>query len=515
MRMTLTALHCVWLAALLVGCGGAPRAPAPSPKPAPTPAPTPAPEVPTPAPEPTTPPGPQTGAQPAAALAPRRPTPIADAYREVATRLLESGTAGRGAYEKLAHLTDRIGHRVAGSKQLDDAIAWAQQAMKDDGHENVHAEKVMVSQWLRGELALTVESPRRHPLNALALGFSGGTGKQGVTAEVVVVDSFEALGALGEAGVKGKIVLFNHVMPAYTEEKGTGYGAASRFRTRGPAAAAKLGAVAALTRSATSRSLRTPHTGVTLFEAEQKPIPCAAVATEDADLLARLVAAGPVKLKLVLTAKTGKPVPSANVLGELRGREKPDEIVLIGAHLDSWDVGQGAHDDGAGCVIMMEALSILRRAGLQPRRTIRVVLFTNEERGLEGATEYARQHAAELANHVAAIESDGGGFKPVGLSYEGKAEDPAFARLGDLVTLLAPLAASALSIGYSGTDLMPLGPAGVPRMGHDVDSSTYFDYHHTEADTLDKVDPTHLQQNATMMAIVAYVLADMPERLGQ
>jgi carboxypeptidase Q len=452
---------------------------------------------------------------PSPAPPPAAPTPIADAFREVASQILTAGLDSTGAFDKLAYLTDRIGNRIAGSKRLEQAVAWSARSMTGEGHENVHAEKVMVAYWERGEFSLEMLSPAPQGLSATALGLSPATGKNGVKAEVVVVGSFDALQALGQAGVKGKIVLFNHVMPRYTSEAGTGYGEASTYRTRGPAAAAKLGAIAALTRSATARSLRTPHTGVTIFEAGQPRIPAAAVSTEDADLVARLAATGPVILKLVLGAKDHGKVPSANVLGELRGRERPHEIVLLGAHLDSWDVGQGAQDDGAGCVTMMEAMSIFRRAGLRPRRTIRVVLYTNEEHGMDGALSYAREHADELSNHVAAIESDGGSFEPVGLSYEGKLDDRAYARLADLVTLLAPLGATTLKVGHSGTDLIPLGPAGVPRLSHTTNGATYFDYHHTDADTLDKVDPKLLQTNATMMAVVAYVLAEMPERLAQ
>jgi Zn-dependent M28 family amino/carboxypeptidase len=446
---------------------------------------------------------------------PSPPTPIADAFRNAASQILASGRASNGAYEKLAYLTDRIGNRIAGSKQLEQAIAWAQKVMTADGHEDVHAEKAMVDHWERGDFSLEMVSPVPHRLAGTALGLSPGTAKNGVTAEVVVVDSFDALEALGQAKVKGKIVLFNHVMPPYTSEAGSGYGEASNYRVKGPAAAAKLGAVAALTRSATARSLRSPHTGMTKFDDGQPRIPAAAVSTEDAELVARLAAKGPVSVKLVLGAKDLGKVPSANVVGELRGRETPREIVLLGAHIDSWDVGQGAQDDGAGCVIMMEALSILRRAGLRPRRTIRVVLFTNEEHGLDGARAYAKEHEGELAGHVAAVESDGGSFEPVGLSYEGKPDDPAYARLADLVTLLAPLDATKLTTGHAGSDLAPLGPAGVPRIGHKTNGATYFDYHHTEADTLDKVDPKLLQDNATMMAIVGYVLAEMPDRLAR
>jgi Zn-dependent M28 family amino/carboxypeptidase len=427
---------------------------------------------------------------------------------------LASGRGSNGAHDKLAFLTDRIGHRIAGSKQLEQAVSWAEKTMTAEGHEAVRAEKAMVGYWERGAFSLEIVTPASQKLSGTALGLSPGTSKNGVTAEVVVVDSFAALEALGPAKIKGKIVLFNHVMPPFSTEAGSGYGEASNYRVNGPAAAAKLGALAALTRSATARSLRSPHTGMTKFEDGQPRIPAAAVTTEDADLLARLAAQGPVSLKLVLGATDHGKVASANVVGELRGREKPGEIVLLGAHLDSWDVGQGAQDDGAGCVIMMEALSILRRDGLRPRRTIRVVLFTNEEHGLDGARAYAKDHADELSSHVAAIESDGGSFEPVGLTYEGKREDPVYARLADLVMLLAPLGATTVRTGHSGSDLAPLGPAGVPRISHTTNGATYFDIHHTEADTLDKVDPKLLQDNAAMMAVVAYVLAEMPDRLA-
>jgi Zn-dependent M28 family amino/carboxypeptidase len=518
------------LAVCLTGCGGPPKKPTPI-------APTPAPEVPTPAPEPKQPgpisPVPTSIASPAAAdmsataaarkvspasvPAPRAKTPIADAYRDVTAKILAAGTSGRSAFGRLAYLTDHIGARIAGSKKLDEAIAWAQKSFAADGQENVHAEKAMVSHWERGELDLQMLTPATHALHGLALGLAPGTGKKGITAQVVIIDDFDQLKALGVKGVKGKIVLFNHAMPPYTEEKGSGYGESSAFRVRGPGAASRLGAVAVLTRSATARSLGTPHTGVTLFDVPKgdKEIPAVAITLEDADLITRLAAEGPVTLKLVSGARNLGKVPSANVIAELRGREKPDEVVVLAAHLVSWDVGPGAQDAGAGVVIMMEALAILRRGGWVPKRTIRVVLYTNEEHGIDGAIAYGKDHAGELGKHVAAIESDGGSFKPLGLSYEGKADAPAYARLADLITLLAPLGATSLEASHSGTDLIPLVAAGVPSLGHRTDGSTYFDYHHTDADTLDKVDPTFLQQNAAMMAVVAYVLADMPERLGQ
>jgi hypothetical protein len=388
--------------------------------------------------------------------------------------------------------------------------------MTADGLE-ARTEKVMVGHWERGEGRGEIVAPHRRTLHLLALGNSPATPRGGLTAEVVVVDSLEALDALGPAAVRGKIVLFNKVM--VTDERGPHYGEVSPIRGRGPAKAAALGAKAALVRSLTSNSLRTPHTGGTWWGRDPKAprIPAAAVSTEDADLIARYAAAGPVKVRLVLTPKQHPDAPSANVIGELRGRETPEEIVLLGAHLDSWDVGQGAMDDGAGCVIMMEAVAILKRLGLQPRRTIRVVLFTNEELGLDGAEQYVKDHAGELAQHVAAIESDLGSYEPRGVMLAAKEGGRALEQLVDIVSLLAPLGAGRAILGFAGSDIEALEEAGAktPLIGHWMDPSRYFDVHHTEADTLDKVDPVILQENATVVAVVAYVLAEMPARLGE
>jgi Zn-dependent M28 family amino/carboxypeptidase len=272
--------------------------------------------------------------------------------------------------------------------------------------------------------------------------------------------------------------------------------------------ASRRGAAAALMRSVTARSLRTLHAGMTLFADGAKPLPCAAITTEDADYLARLAASGEtIRMTLTLGAKLLGDVDSANVVGELVGREKPDEIVVLAAHLDSWDVGHGAHDDGAGVVVMMEALTTLRKLGLTPRRTIRVVLYTNEENGISGATAYPRAHADELAKHVAALESDSGGFAPVGFSVTGG--EGAVPMLADVASLLAPIQATQVEAGFGGVDIMTLGPAGVPQLGLRVEGSRYFDYHHTEADTLDKVDPEDLKKCVAASAIMAYVLAEM------
>jgi carboxypeptidase Q len=446
--------------------------------------------------------------------APPPATPIADAYRDVAAKIIAEARADRGSWDKLSHLTDRIGNRLAGTPQLDQAIAWAAEAMKADGHE-VHTEKVMVPHWVRGAEHARITAPIQRDMVVITLGGSVGTPKGGVKGKVVVVHDWKDLAAK-KADVKGAIVLFDVAMPAWTEEHGSGYGEVVPYRWASASAAAKLGAVAVLMRSVTAHSLRTPHTGSMGYADDAPKIPSAAVTVEDSTLLARLASEGDVSVQLELGAKMLPDVPSANVIGELRGREHPDEIVVIGGHIDSWDVGQGAHDDGAGCVHAMQALTVLRRLGLQPRRTIRVVLFTNEENGTRGAAGYAETHAAEVGKHVAAIESDSGGFAPRGfeLAAPGEDGDAVAAHVDDLVSLLAPIGATKISRSeHAGTDIGPLTAKGVLSFGLHTDGRTYFDIHHTPADTLDKVDPAALADGVAAMAVMAYVLADMPEPL--
>jgi carboxypeptidase Q len=277
--------------------------------------------------------------------------------------------------------------------------------------------------------------------------------------------------------------------------------------------------VAVLVRSVTAYSLYTPHTGALRYDPAVPKIPAAAITVEDAELIARLVKAEqPVTVHLRLSGKTLEDTASANVVGELRGSTNPEEVVVIGGHLDSWDVGHGAHDDGGGCVVAMEAITVLRKLNLIPRRTIRVVLWTNEENGLRGAKAYVEKHKEELANHVAAIESDGGVFHPTGFSVE--CNDPlceraASEQLKDIIRVLEPLGPMDIEVGYSGADVGPMRDAGVVLMGHRVEGATYFHLHHSAADTIDKVDPTELSKNVAAMAVMAYVIADMPERLGR
>lgn len=440
-------------------------------------------------------------------------SPIAEDYADVAAKIIAATRGDRAAYAKLAYLTDRIGHRLSGSPGLERAVAWASKAMADDGH-TVRTEHVMVPHWERGAEEAAVVAPVERPLAILGLGGSVATPKGGLVAPVVVVRSWDELERQA-AQVKGAIVLYDVAMPPYDEDTGSGYGEVAPYRSRGPSRAAKLGAVGVLMRSVTARSLRTPHTGALRYEPDVPKIPAAAVATEDAQLIARLAAAGPVRVRLRLESRVLPDAPSANVIGELRGRERPDEIVVIGAHLDSWDVGQGAHDDGAGCVMMMQALTTLRQLGLVPRRTIRVVLFTNEENGLAGAKAYAQDHAAELAKTVLAVEADSGGFAPRGFSVEAApAVAPrVLARVQEIVALMRPLGVGKVVAGHSGADLSPMIPAGVPGLGLIVDGRAYFDVHHTEADTLDKVDPAALADGVAALAILAYVAADLPARV--
>jgi Zn-dependent M28 family amino/carboxypeptidase len=414
-------------------------------------------------------------------------------------------------------LCDGIGHRLSGSASLERAVLWAVETLKSDGQENVRAEKVMVPHWVRGSESAEMTEPRRMTLSMLGLGGSIGTPPDGITAPVVVVRNEAELETQG-GGAKGKIVLFNNPMPPYDDEKGSRYGETVRFRGKGASLAAKKGAVACLVRSVTARSLRSPHTGAMGYADGVTRIPAAAISAEDADIIARLFARGQsVLVTLKMQAQTLPDAESANVIGELRGRERPDEIVVIGGHIDSWDVGQGAHDDGAGVVMAMEALSVLRKLGLRPRRTIRVVLWTNEENGLAGGKAYAKDHAAELARHVAAIESDSGGFAPEGFSVECKdeaREKIAASQVRDIARLVSRLGVKKVLLGHSGADVGPMKDSGVILMGIFTEGSTYFDYHHSPADTLDKVDAEELSRCVASLAVMAYVIADMPTRLG-
>ena len=375
----------------------------------------------------------------------------------------------------------------------------------------------MVNKWVRGKEFVQMVKPREMNFPMLGLGGSIGTAGKELTAPVVVVDSKDKLDELSDDQVKGKIVVFNFPMPAYSETEGSGYGAAVRYRGSGAKWAAERGGIAALVRSVTAYSLQSPHTGaMSKYTAEFEKVPAAAISIEAATMLKRLQDRGKQpEVTLYMEAKDHGEVPSANVVAEIVGSEKPDEIVLIGGHIDSWDVGQGAQDDGCGCVVAMEALNVIRKLGLKPKRTIRVVLWTNEENGLAGARSYAARHVNE--NHVAAIESDSGGFKPQGLSIEMQGDDEeriAVEQLGKVLSLLGKVGSTRATTGYSGADVNPLKETGTACMGLRVDGRLYFNTHHTHADTVDKVDPDELTDCVATLATAAFVIADLPKRLG-
>ncbi len=427
--------------------------------------------------------------------------PLSEAYRDTAQKLLDAATTDAAGYAKLAWLCDRIGNRLAGSPSLDRAIAWAAAEMRKDGLVNVVTPEVKVPHWVRGRERLTLVSPVERELAMLGLGDSVGTGKSGVTAEVVVVHSFDELDKLGRAAVAGKIVLYN--VPYVN------YFTTVRYRSAGASRASALGAVGMLVRSVSPVSLQTPHTGVLEYAADSPKIPAAAVTHEGAAMLDRLCASGePVRVKLEMEAQMLPDAKSANVIGEIRGREMPDQYVVIGGHLDSWDVGQGAQDDGSGCITAMQAAALIRKLDRAPRRTIRVVLFTNEENGSAGGIAYKQWANANSKNHFAAIEMDGGAEKPLGFGVTG---DGLLAQATEIGKLLEPMGAGAVTRGGGGADISPLMKEGVPGLAVRTAMAHYFDWHHTAADTLDKVNKDDLRANIGAMAVMAYVLADMPD----
>lgn len=432
-------------------------------------------------------------------------------------RLIGEALTSDVGWERLVHLCDRIGHRLSGSPQLDKAIAWAQERMREDGLVEVRAEPVEVPAWIRGSASLDLIAPRPMSLDVLALGGSVATPEGGIEADVIVVDSLPDMASRDEADVAGHIVVYDLPFTSYRETVG--------IRTRGAAAAAKKGAVASLVRSVGPHSLQTPHTGNQGYEEGVPPIPAAAITMETSEMLRRLQERGTTpRLSLKLGCSMGPPAQSANVIGEIRGSEKPDEVVLVGCHLDSWDVGQGAQDDGAGCLAAMEAGRLIARLPEPPLRTVRVVLFTNEENGLAGGRTYAAEHADET--HFAVLESDTGAGTPLGFRVDlripptepggdavrDEAAWPAtLARLTPLRDALAPLAATDLTPGYAGADISPLVRMGAPGFGLSQDMSGYWPIHHTEADTIDKIDPVVFRQNVAVFTTAAWVLANMSD----
>jgi carboxypeptidase Q len=430
---------------------------------------------------------------------------VATSYRAAADSLIRAATADSAAYRRLGRLVDTFGPRISGSASLEAAIDWILDLMKSDGLENVRGEPVMVPHWVRGAESADLVKPRAARLAMLGLGGSVATPKGGITAPVLVVSSLEELNARA-ADARGKIVLFDVPL--------TDYPVTRRVRTDGPSAAARAGAVACLIRSVASASIRSPHTGLTRYDSTVRKIPAAALSVEDAMMLHRFQDRGePIVVTLKMSARTLPDARSRNVVAEIVGREKPDEVVVLGGHIDSWDVGQGAMDDGGGSVAAWEAVRLMHRLGLRPRRTVRVVLWTNEEGGGAGGLAYRDAHAAELPKHVLAMESDNGAFNPKGYVLAGT--DSAAAVVQQVAGLLQPINATGVQRvdGSPAADITPLAEAGVATMEVDTDGSRYFWYHHSEGDTLDKLDPAELARCVAAMAVMAYVVADLPDPL--
>jgi carboxypeptidase Q len=429
-----------------------------------------------------------------------------DGYHEPVGRIIRAALVNDFAWRRLAYLTDTFGHRLSGSPSLSAAIDWALTQMESDGLENVRADAVMVPHWVRGRESLEIVTPHPQSIPMLGLGMSVGTPPDGTEADLLVVDSFVELERKA-AEARGKIVLFNVPFK--------GYGPTVAYRVNGASQAADAGAVAMLVRSVGPDGLRTPHTGMLVYRDSAPRIPAAAISAEDAARLARMAARGQrVRLRLSMEATLGPDAASANVIAEVRGRERPDEIVLVSGHFDSWDVGSGATDDGGGAIAAWEVARLLKTLDLRPRRTIRVVLFTNEENGLRGGLDYRDRYHAALGQHVLMMESDAGVFTPLGFGFSGN--DTARAQVTAIASLLGATGATHIAASGGGADIGPSVVAGrVPAMSLEVEGSKYFLVHHTDADTVDKIDAMDLAKCVAAMTGMAYVVADMPQRLGE
>src|SRR5213596_3464210 len=424
------------------------------------------------------------------------------------------------AYRQVAHLANNIGPRLSGSAQAAKAVEYVANELKAIGCE-VQLEKVMVPHWMRGEeTAGLVEFPGQaqstmQKIVLCALGGSVATPPEGIEAEVIAVRNFDELKSMPRDKVAGKIALFNYPFDKQMAAEGRAneaYGEAVVYSGDGPSAAARQGAVACLIRSVGGADYRLPHTGQTTYADDAPKIPAGALTAEDADLIVDLLRQGPVKMKLTLTPQQLPDVESYNVIGDIKGSEHPEQVIIVSGHLDSWDLGTGAIDDATGVGVSMEAANLIQNLHLKPKRTIRAIAWMNEENGSAGSKQYAKDHEKEWANHFAAMETDGGAGHPLGLNIKGKPE---------VKKMLAPVAAILQESGagilhlveHCGADIEALEKAGVPSFSPIQDSRFYFNYHHTAADTLDKIAPKELAENSAVVAVVAYALANMEQPL--
>ncbi|XP_070389649.1 carboxypeptidase Q-like isoform X2 [Dermacentor albipictus] len=415
------------------------------------------------------------------------------------------GSERNKTYEELAFFVDTYRTRFTGTAALERSINYMVKLLKRRHLDNVHTEPARVPRWVRGYEEAWMMSPQLKKLPVLGLGYSAATAHRGITAPVLVVDSFEELQKNREKAV-GKILVFN--------QKFVSYSASAKYRMQGPAEAAKAGAVAVLVRSVTPLSIASPHTGFTQFTDKRNRVPAASITVEDAELLKRLQNRGitPV-VKLIMRNKDLPAVISRNTVAEITGREKPREVVIVSGHIDSWDVGQGAMDDGGGAFISWRALDVLRQLGLRPRRTVRSILWTAEEMGFIGAAQYFKDHGDEKKERVnIAMESDMGTFKPMGLEFSGHSER-AKCVIAEVLSLFSGINATELRTGAEAPDLEQWISAGFPVASLMTDNGKYFYFHHTDGDTMTVHDPIILDLCTALWAGVAYVLADLEDSL--
>lgn len=427
-------------------------------------------------------------------------------YEDVAKAIINLAVYGKyqnRSYERLGLLVDTVGPRLSGSKNLEKAIQIMYQNLQQDGLENVHLEQVRIPHWERGEESAVMVVPRIHKLAILGLGGSIGTPPEGITAEVLVVASFVELQRRASEA-RGKIVVYNQ---PYTD-----YGKTVQYRERGAVEAAKVGAVASLIRSVASFSIYSPHTGHQGYQDGVPKIPTACITIEDAEMMSRMASRGvKIVIHLKMGAKTYPDTDSFNTVAEITGSKYPEEVVLVSGHLDSWDVGQGALDDGGGAFISWEALSLVKDLGLRPKRTLRLVLWTAEEQGGVGASQYYELHKADISKYSLVMEADSGTFLPTGLQFTGS--DKARAIMKEVMSLLQPLNITKVFNDAEGTDINFWIQAGVPGASLQDDLYKYFFFHHSHGDTMTAMDPKQMNVAAAVWAVVAYVVADMEEML--
>jgi carboxypeptidase Q len=435
---------------------------------------------------------------------------ISKKYSTVCDTLMKTGLRSCGSYDLLRELTGNAPHRLAGSEGAAKAVELTKRMMERLGFANVHVETCLVPHWVRGSVEsaeiLHPGGMRPIPLSVCALGGSIATPRNGITAEIVEVRSFDELKAFG-GRAKGKIVFFNRPFDPAKLNTFEGYSGAVDQRGGGAVMAAKVGGVAALVRSMTTALDDVPHTGAMGYQDTIVHIPAAAVSTMGADRLSELLKKNPhLKVRLKLTCRTLPDAPSANVIGEITGAEKPAEVIVVGGHLDCWDKGSGAHDDGSGCMQGIEVVNLIKSVGLRPKRTIRAVMFMNEENGLRGGRAYpvAPQRVSE--KQIAAIESDRGGFAPRG--FDVQADSAVSEKVIQWGPLFERIEAGRIRKGGSGVDISPMVQSGVPGFGLDVENQRYFDYHHSDNDTFDKVNRRELEEGAIVEALLCYLISE-------